>query len=135
MAFRADLEVDEMKFRVLDFTYNFHSPRDVASGQATGRLIAGTLTFEVEVTAVNALWDYMITNRLVAKGKIVFKKSDEDSPLRTISFEQAFVVDLTEHFTAIGGQPMTMRFTISCEKMVLGGNSVENLWSRNAAKS
>lgn len=130
MAFRADLELDEMKFRVIEFTYNFHSPRDVASGQASGRLVAGTLTFEVEVAAVNDLWLYMITNKLAAKGKIVFKKNDEDSPMRTISFTRAFVVDLTENFSAIGGQPMTMRFTISCERMSLSGNSVENEWSR-----
>ena len=133
MAFRADLEIDEMKFRVLEFTYNFHSPRDAASGQATGRLVAGTLTFEVEITAVNDLWLYMTTNRAAEKGKVVFKKNDEDSPMRTISFEKANVVDLTEHFSAIGGQPMTVRFTISCEKMLLNGNSVENQWSRSNA--
>jgi len=135
MAFRADLELDELKFRVLEFTYNFHSPRDAASGQASGRLVAGTLTFEVEVTTVNDLWLYMTQNRRADKGKIVFKKSDEDSPMRTISFEQAFVVDLTENFSAIGGQPMTMRFTISCERMVLNGNSVENEWSRSGDRS
>ena len=133
MAFRADLEFDELSFRVVEFTYNFHTPMDSATGQISGRLIAGTLTFEVEVSAVNNLWLYMTDNREIAEGRLTFRQSEADSPMRTITFRRAHVVDLTEHFSAVGGQALTMRFTVSSQSMSLDGNSVFNEWSRNAS--
>lgn len=130
MAFRADLEFDDLKFRVIEFTYEFRTPTEAASGQVSGRMIGGMLTFEVEVSAVNNLWLYQTENREIDTGKIMFRQTEADSPMRTITFKKGHVIHLTERYSAVGGQPLTMRFTVSSQSMVLGGNSVVNEWSR-----
>jgi hypothetical protein len=132
MAFRADLKLDDIEYRVVEFTYNFHRAMDAASGQVASRMFGGTLNFEVEVTADNDLWAYITTNKEVQKGTVTFRKTDEDSSMKTISFERACVVDMTEHFSAVGGQPMTMRFVLSCEKLEMKGIEHKNEWSRAA---
>lgn len=134
MAFRADLKLDDIDFRVLDFTYNFHRAVDPANGQVASRMYGGTLSFEVEVTADNDLWAYIITNKEIQKGEVTFRKTDEDSAMKTISFERACLVDMTEHFSSIGGQPMSMRFVISCEVLTMKGIKHENQWSRMASR-
>ncbi len=130
MAFRGELKLDDIEYRVLEFTYNFHRNIDAANGQVSSRMYGGSLTFEVEVTSDNDLWAYITTNKEIQKGTVTFRKTDEDSSMKTIDFERASVVDMTEHFSSVGGQPMTMRFTISCEKLKMKGIAHENLWSR-----
>lgn len=130
MAFRADLKLDDVEYRVIEFTYNFHRAVDGSNGQVSSRMFGGTLNFEVEVTADNDLWAYITTNKEIQSGAVSFRKTDEDSSMKTISFVRANVVDMSEHFSAVGGQPMTMRFTLSCEKMTMKGIDHTNLWSR-----
>ncbi len=100
MAFRADLEFDDLKFRVIEFTYEFRTPTEAASGQVSGRMIGGMLTFEVEVSAVNNLWLYQTENREIATGKIMFRQTEADSPMRTITFRKGHVIHLTERYSA-----------------------------------
>lgn len=130
MAFRAELTFDDMKFRVLDYNYNMHRATDQATGQVVSRLYAGRCTFVVEVVPDQSLWPYITENKIVKSSKLVLKGGEKDSPLKTIEFKDSFVVDMTEDFSAVGGQPATLRFTISCQKMDESGITHENEWSR-----
>lgn len=132
MAFRGDLKLDDIEYRVIEFTYNFHRAVDASNGQVASKMYGGSLTFEVEVTSDNDLWAYITTNKEIQKGTVTFRKTDEDSAMKTIDFERASVVDMTEHFSAVGGQPMTMRFTITCQKLTMKGVAHENEWSRSS---
>jgi len=142
MAFRADLYFDKsdrkMKFRVLDYHYTMDRPYDSATGQISGRLKAGRMTFTVEIVPGQSLWPYIYTN-LVAKQSIVElwgtdkgAGAREESILKTIEMTNAYVVELSENFSSVGGQPATMTFTLSCEKLKEDGAEHENEWSRSA---
>jgi type VI protein secretion system component Hcp len=130
MAFRGELKLDDIEYRIIEFTYNFHRAMDAGNGQVSSKMFGGTFTFEVEVTSDNDLWAYITTNKEIQKATVTFRKTDEDSAMKTIEMERASVVDMTEHFSAVGGQPMTLRFTITCQKMNMKGVAHENSWSR-----
>ncbi len=130
MAFRAELTFDEMNYRVLDYHYTMARPTDYATGQVSGRVQAGRLTFNVEIVPGQSLWPYIITNKQAKSGKLVLRGGKEDSALKTIEFTNALVIEMTENFSAVGGQPASMTFTISCEKVKEDGAEHENEWSR-----
>ncbi len=134
MAFRAELTFDKMKFRVLDYNYNMQRPTDYATGQVSGRMVAGRVTFLVELVPGQSLWPYIQTNKPAPTASVVLKGGDKDSALKTIEFTNAYVIDMTEDFNAVGGQPATLRFTISAEKMQESDSGVDhvNEWSNSA---
>lgn len=131
MAFRAELTFDKMNYRVLDYSYSMHRPTDARSGQITGRVQAGRLTFTVEIVPGQSLWPYMLENKAAPTGKLILRGGVEDSAAKTIEFVNGYVIDLVENFSAVGGQPATMHFTISVEKMKEDGAEHENEWSRS----
>ena len=132
MAFRAELTFDEMNFRVIDYTYSMVRPFDYSTGQASGRLKAGRFTFTVEVVPGQSLWPYLVQNKLAKSGKLVLRGTKDDSPMKTIEFMNCLVVEMTENFSSIGGQPASLNFTISCEAVREDGAKHENEWSRSA---
>ncbi len=117
MAFRAELTFDKYKFRVLDYNYSMQRPTDYATGQVSGRMVAGRVTFLVEMVPKQSLWPYIQTNKPAPTASLVLRGGEKDSALKTIKFTNAFVIEMTEDFNAVGGQPATLRFTISAEKM------------------
>lgn len=134
MAFRAELTFDDMKFRVLDYNYSMVRPTDHATGQVTGRMVAGRFTFVVELVPGQSLWPYISTNKVAKTTKLVLKGGEKDSALKTIELTNSYVIDMTEEFSAVGGQPVTIRFTVTCEKMNESDSGTEhaNEWSRSA---
>ena len=131
MAFRAELTFEKFKYRVLDYNYSMQRPIDHATGQISGRVVAGRITFLVELVPDQSLWPYITENRPAPSGTLVLKGGEKDSHLKTIEFTNAYVMEMTEDFSAIGGQPATLRFTDSCEKMHESGVQVTNEWSRS----
>ncbi len=119
------------KFRVLDYSYTFHRPTDQASGQASGRTVAGRFTFLVELVPAQTFWDFFKTNKMLGFAKLSLWGPEKESPMKTIEFENFFFIDMTEDFSAVGGQPATVRFTITCEKFRERGAQMENEWSRS----
>ena len=45
-----------------------------------------------------------------------------------MKFDTAYVVQLSENFDSVGGNPMTMTFTLSAKKLTLGSETHENEW-------
>lgn len=127
MAFRADLEIDGKQHRLLHCSYALQ--RDVdPTGRPASEVKGGTIHFEIESTEDTSLWDLMIAQFKSVDGSIIFKKRDEDSKMKELRFETAYVVDLSENFDSVGGNPMTLSFTLSCHKLTLGSETHENEW-------
>ena len=61
-------------------------------------------------------------------GTVIFKKRDEDAKMKELSFKTGYVVELSENFDSVGGNPMTMTFTISARTVSMGGENLENDW-------
>jgi hypothetical protein len=127
MAFRADLKLDGKEYRLLHCSYSLQ--RDVdTTGRPSSEVKGGTIQFEIESTEDTSLWDLMIAQFKSVDGTITFKKRDEDAKMKELKFETAYVVDLSENFDSVGGNPMTMTFTLSAHKLTLGSETLENEW-------
>lgn len=83
---------------------------------------------EIESTEETFLWDTLIAQFKTVDGKITFKKRDEEAKMKELKFELAYVVDYAESFSAVGGNPMTIRFTLSAQRLQLGMEAHENEW-------
>ena len=127
MAFRADLEMNGKKYRLLHCSYALN--RDVDhTGRPSSEVKGGTIQFEIESTEDTSIWDLMIAQFKSTDGTITFKKRDEDAKMKELKFETAYVVALSENFDSVGGNPMSMSFTLSAHKLQLGAEKLENEW-------
>jgi hypothetical protein len=127
MAFRADLTIDGRDYRLLHCSYSLH--RDVdATGRPSSEVKGGTVSMEIESTEDTLIWDTLIAQFKTVDGKITFKKRDEEAKMKELKFEMAYVIDYEETFSAVGGNPMTIRFTLSAQRLQLGVEAHENEW-------
>lgn len=127
MAFRADLDIDGKQYRLLHCSYSLQ--RDVdPTGRPSSEVKGGTINFEIESTEDTSLWDLMIAQFKSVDGTITFKKRDEDAKMKELKFETAYVIDYAETFDSVGGNPMSLNFTLSAHKLTLGSETHENEW-------
>ncbi len=135
MAFRAELEIDKMKYRVLEYGYTMSRPFDMRTGQVAGGLQAGRINFTAEIVPGQSLWPYMHVNQVIRSARVELWGAEKggtqaENIIKTLELTNAHVVELTENFSAVGGQPATMSFTLSCERIKEDGAEHENEWSR-----
>lgn len=48
--------------------------------------------------------------------------------MKELSFKNAYVVELSEKFDSVSGNPMTLNCTISAQQLTLGSETLENEW-------
>ena len=127
MAFRADLSMNGKTYRLLHCSYALS--RDVdPTGRPASEVKGGTISFEIESTEDTSIWDLMIAQFKSVDGTITFKKRDEDAKMKELKFTTAYVVALSENFDSVGGNPMSLSFTLSAHKPKLGSEELENEW-------
>lgn len=127
MAFKANLELDGQAYRLLHCSYSLRRNVD-STGRPSSAVMGGTVHLEIESTDDTNIWDILISHFKTVDGKIVFKKRDEEAKMKELIFENAYIIDYTEQFDADGGNPMTIRFTLSAQKLTLGAESHKNEW-------
>lgn len=127
MAFRADLKVNGKEYRLLHCSYALSRDID-PTGRPSSETKGGTIRFEIESTSDNSLFDLMIAQFKSVDGTITFKKRDEDAKMKELSFQTGYIVELSENFDSVGGNPMTTTFTISARSVSMGGESLNNDW-------
>lgn len=121
------MTIDGRDYRLLHCNYSLH--RDVdATGRPSSEVKGGTISMEIESTEDTFLWDTLIAQFKTVDGKITFKKRDEEAKMKELKFELAYVIDYAESFSATGGNPMTIRFTLSAQRLQLGIEAHENEW-------
>jgi hypothetical protein len=88
-------------FDVVDYKYSAHSPRDTASGQATGRVLGGivevTVTMKNEaLLALQALYQ----NDIIKDSEINFNKPDLKSTFMKVAINKAAIIHFEQNFTS-----------------------------------
>lgn len=127
MAFRAELEMGGKTYRLLHCNYSLR--RDVdATGRPSSEVKGGTVNFEIESVEDTSIWDLMISQFKHVDGKVSFKRRDDNAKMKELRFETAYVIDYSESFDSMGGDPMTIRFTLSARELQLGHEIHENEW-------
>jgi hypothetical protein len=129
MAFSARLDMDPLSnVRVLDFSYSFSRDID-PTGKPSGGVRGGTIHITIESTGKAPLYDWIIDPTKTKDGTIKIEDPEEKgSSLKEIKFEKAYIIEYSESFNWQGGENMTETFSISAEKINIGGNDWNNEW-------
>lgn len=134
MAVRARLNLDKISdTRVIDFSYSFNRDID-ASGRPSGVVRGGTVQMTIESTKSAFLPTWMTLGQGKTKeGQIeIMDDTDDEKPIKTIKFKDAYIVEYGENFSWQGGENMMETFTISAREITIegdGGPAVyENEW-------
>ncbi len=130
MAFTANVSIGGKEFRVLHCTYSLHREVD-ATGRPSSMVHGGKVTIEIESTDDNSQFEWMVDQFKNQDGTITFKKRDQDSKMKELKWEKGYIVQYTESFDSTGDNPMTISFTISAEKISVGGASHKNPWPKS----
>lgn len=128
MSFNAKLEVDGKSFTVLSFNYGTHQETD-PTGRPASIIRGGKGTFKVEASSdANIFPSWAMDSYLTKKVVLKFEKRDTKATLRTVSFEEAYLVKFNENFESTGDVPATMTCTISARVLKVEGDELVNEW-------
>ena len=136
MAVRARLNLDKISdVRVIDFSYSFNRDID-ASGRPSGVVRGGTIQMTIESNKSAFLPTWMTLSQGKTKeGQIeIMDDTDDEKPIKTIKFADAYIVEYGENFSWQGGENMMESFMISAREITIegdGGPAVyENEWPK-----
>lgn len=127
---RATLNVDghPANLEVLHAHYNMHRTSD-ATGRPAVEVLGGELHVDIYSTDDNSFFEWMATPQVLKNGSITYYRDDEvDAVLRTLEFEDAYLVGYGESISASGAQNMTMSLTFTAKRIVMGNAHVEKKW-------
>ncbi len=130
MSFKTRLTLGGKEFDVVNCKFSLH--RDVDSkGRPASSVYGGTIHLEVESTEDTSVIESMINNQYKAiSGKITFKKGDEDSTMKELKFEDAYIIQYNEGISVADNTPMTLGFVLSSRVLEIQNARLENDWPR-----
>ncbi|MFD2520227.1 type VI secretion system tube protein TssD [Emticicia soli] len=115
---------------VVACNFSFNQSID-EKGRPSSKVHGGTIRVTIVATDNTALVGWMLDPYKKDSGQIVYNRIDQESTLKEIKFEDAYCVEYTENFDARGGDSnaaFTITLTISANKIVVGGASLDNKW-------
>ena len=119
-SFKAIFKLDGNEYDVMSFSYSFGQSTD-NKGRPASDIKAGlinlTLTVPGDSSLGATLMHWMLDAYGAKNGSIDFKRIDQDSTFRTISFEEAYCVSLTESFNANVDLSMNLNIGIAAKKV------------------
>jgi hypothetical protein len=134
MAVRARLTLDKIEDRrVIAYSYSFNRDID-ASGRPSGAVRGGTISMTIESSKSVFLPTWMcLSQSKTNEGQIeIMDDTDDERPVKTIKFKDAYIVSYDESFSWQGGENMMESFMISAKEITLEGDDgpavYENEW-------
>ncbi|MBQ0740631.1 type VI secretion system needle protein Hcp, partial [Aquimarina celericrescens] len=90
-------------------------------GKVSSNVYGGRINVTVESTSDTSIIEAMLNSQFKAvDATITFKKTDEDTKLKTAEIVNAYIVYYKESLNVNGEEPMTINFTLSAEKITIG---------------
>jgi hypothetical protein len=126
-SYSASFEIDGNKFQVITCNYSFGQSMD-AKGQPSSDILGGSISLQIAANDDSSIIGWMIDPNGKKNGSIVFKRSDQDSTLKEVKFEEGFCVGYSESFTANAQMPMTITLNITAKKISVGDATLEKKW-------
>ena len=128
MSFKAKFEVDGNEYRVLKCDYSLKQTVD-DTGRPSSTTRGGLINIVVESTDDTSLFEWMCDSYMRKSGKIIFNNRDEDSKLKELEFEEAYMVEYEESFDNVGSGAMIESLSLSARTIKLGNGEHENEWA------
>ena len=115
---------------VVSCSYSFNQTTD-DKGRPSSVVQGGTVKVTIVSTDSTKLISWSLDPYKRADGKIVFKRGDQNSKMKEISFKEAYCVGYTENFDARGDQTqasMVLSLVISANILRVGDAEINNKW-------
>lgn len=127
MSFKVKLKVAGKESNVLDLSYQLKQETD-ATGRPSAVTRGGKIHITVESTGDTGFFEWMCNNFERKDGSITFVKRDTDATLKELQFEEAYLVDYKENFSATNDHPVSETFTLSARTIKMGTGEHKNEW-------
>lgn len=133
MALQGKLTIGGRKYGVVECSYDFSQSID-ETGKPTSRPRGGTITFVIPSTSDDDLFFYnwMFNKTQVHSGEFKFcvYTTRNKQSYKTVSFHNAFCVNLRDYFNDSDSKLMYTTVTISAELISIGGHAeFTNEWT------
>ena len=131
MSFKATLFFGGQERTILNANQMYQRFADV-NGRPTSEPIGTPLEFSIESTRNDSFfYQNMFSPTMKCEGEIVFYRRDGLSTLFKIEFANAQIIDLSEHFNAVGNQPLSMNIVIGWGIIKMRNIVYEQTWNPN----
>ena len=129
MSFKAIFKTTGKEFRVLSSSYNVYRGVD-EMGRPSSSTIGGEINISVESTGDNLFFEHISVGEMLKEGTITFIKRNEESTMRELSFQKAFISSFSETFDHSGGAgAMVISITLVAQIIKMGNGEIINEYS------
>lgn len=132
MALLGELIIGARKYGVVECSYDFNQSVD-ETGKPSSRTSGGRITFVMPTTNDSDSFFYlwMFNKTLVHDGvlRFVVFTNDNRRSYKTVSFFNAYCINLRDYFNNNDSRLMYTTVTISAESMTIGTATFDNGWS------
>ena len=128
MSFTATLDLGGKKYTILHADYDFTQPTN-DQRQPVAKPVSGFINLTIESSKDSEPIEWMLNHQMVKNGKIIFYRTDANSEMRKIEFENAYCVYYKEVFDTYSDLPMLIHLKLSPQKMVVSGQSIMVEWT------
>ncbi|GAB3726500.1 type VI secretion system tube protein TssD [Spirosoma lituiforme] len=130
--FTAKLTIGTNEFDILSFGTSFSRDFD-QKGRPSSAVLAGEMSFTIEITQNEKLIDTMINAQNKAiDGKAEFWQSGKDAIFRTVDFKNGYITSYKEGFQPAGSSNFSADISITAEKVTVGTAKYDAGWPINS---
>ncbi|RYY20842.1 MAG: hypothetical protein EOO36_02365 [Cytophagaceae bacterium] len=130
MSFEAQLLIGSSKpYNVRRFSWSLRQSTD-AVGRPDARVQGGQLNVELDSEPDEMLHSWALDDTKKMSGEIiVFSDREHNMPRKTLTFTDAYCVELRKHFDgSSSAQGMTMALILSADQLQVGQVELRNEW-------
>lgn len=129
MAFDGKFVFEGKEYDLLDSDIKFKREVD-EKGRTSSHVKGAFLYLKVESTEDTGLIEAATNEYKLIKGKLVWKKGDEDAKMKECEFEDGAIIEYKETFTRDDSKPMSTALLISPRVIICGGARLEFDWPK-----
>lgn len=127
MAFEAIIKVGGLEKNLIECHYSLQRQTDYM-GRPSEEVRGGSIQFSLESSKDNTFAQWVVDPYATQNGSIEFKDPVAGSLLKTISFEDAYLVSYSESFHSADSQPMIQTLVVSAKIIKIGDAELKNKW-------
>jgi len=129
MAFKAKVQLADNEYDALSCKYSFHRDKDM-KGRPSSNVYGGTIRIAVESHDDNNIVARLMEQTKPVPGSVSFHKGEDAAPIKTLTWENGYVMVYDETFDKRTGFPMQIYFEISAEKIIIEGETIDHKWPK-----
>lgn len=132
MSFLATLTVEGETFELISVSIELSQAVD-AVGRPTSSTLGGKISFDIHSTPTDLWASWMMAPRATKDGSLTLWTKSEGTSMQTITFTNAYCIDMTENFDdTYSSFNLMLSIVISAQELEMGEVRVVNDWPQAA---